>query len=140
MLQIKVVENKIRNKKLTGCTCLSPLGVQLLDSKDCRYHIWNIMYWNGKEDSLWGWMMPKIPIISENALNESSIVKKEKKLQKKKLPLKSQISFWLSFFAYVECRYHFPWMEKILLFSQYILTETEKFLRWSEIIPTNIIT
>ncbi len=34
--EVKVVENSISYKKLRGRTCLSPLRMELGDSKDCR--------------------------------------------------------------------------------------------------------
>ncbi len=38
-------------QKINERICLSPLGVELGDIKDC--HIWDlIVYWNGKVDSL----------------------------------------------------------------------------------------
>ncbi len=50
IFQIKVVENYISYKKLTGRTCLSPPGVERGGSK--YWHVWNIiLYWNGKADS-----------------------------------------------------------------------------------------
>ncbi len=71
MLQTKVVQDWIFYEKFSECIPLSPPGVELGSSKD--FHFWNIiMYWNGKEDSLKGWMlMQKIPMISKHALNKN---------------------------------------------------------------------
>ncbi len=53
--------------------CLSPPGVVLGAPKIAIF--WNIiMFKNGKVrvDSLWGWTLPKIRIVSKNASNEES--------------------------------------------------------------------
>ncbi len=49
MLQIKVVEHCFSYKKVSGCICLSPQGVELGGSKDSHVlHI--VMYKNRKVD------------------------------------------------------------------------------------------
>ncbi len=55
MLQVKVVDNSIFHKKLSGCTCLSPPGVELEGSNDCQSSKF-IVFLNGKVHSLSGWM------------------------------------------------------------------------------------
>ncbi len=69
ILQIKVVKHWSLYKKVSRRICLSPLGVKLGGSKDC--HLWNIMFKNGKVDSLWGSMLLKIRVISRNASYKS---------------------------------------------------------------------
>ncbi len=62
MFRMKVVENEIFDKKVSEHLCLSLPGVELGCSKD--WYVWNtIMYWNGKVESRWDSMLPKIPII-----------------------------------------------------------------------------
>ncbi len=34
------------------------------------------MYWNGKVGSLWGWTLPKVPIVLKNALNKNCKIEK----------------------------------------------------------------
>ncbi len=62
---IKVVRNWILYKKVCERLCLSPHRVEIGDLKDS--HLQNIiMYKNGKVDSVWGSMLPKIHITSKN--------------------------------------------------------------------------
>ncbi len=61
IIQIKVVENWISYKKVSGDTCLSLPAVELGDSKD--WYVSNIiLYWNGKVGLFLGSMLPKIRI------------------------------------------------------------------------------
>ncbi len=57
---------------------ISP-NIEARGSEDC--HIWNIiMYWNGKVDSLYGWMLQKLLIISKNVQNtELNLLQKTKR-------------------------------------------------------------
>ncbi len=69
-LHIKVIWNWIAYEKVLEHISLSPPWVELGGSKD--QYIWNlIMYKNGKLDSLWGSMLPKIRITSKKASNNS---------------------------------------------------------------------
>ncbi len=57
-------------EKITGHSYLSHPGVELGGLKDW-YVSKIILYWNGKVDSISGWTLPKLPIISKNYSNES---------------------------------------------------------------------
>ncbi len=70
IVRIKVVQNWISYKKVNGCTCLSPPGVELPGLKD-GYVSDIILYRSGKIYSLSGWTLPKLSIILENAPNKS---------------------------------------------------------------------
>ncbi len=74
MLKIKLIELWILYKKVSGRICQSPpatphphkLGVPKIAI------FWNIITFKNVEVySLWGWMLPKICIISKNASNKS---------------------------------------------------------------------
>ncbi len=60
----------ISYKKISGDACLSPSWVEIWGLKD--WYVSNIiLYWKRKVDSLLGWTLPKLPIISKNAPNKS---------------------------------------------------------------------
>ncbi len=65
----KLVGIKLITKKSVDTSLSSP-GVELGDSKDC--HFPNIiMYWNCKLETLKGWTLPKLVIITRNTSNKS---------------------------------------------------------------------
>ncbi len=67
---IKVVEHQLSYKKVSGHTCPSSPGMELGDSKD--WYVSNIiLYWNGKVNSLSGWTLSKLLVISKNYSNKS---------------------------------------------------------------------
>ncbi len=62
MVQINVVQHYISGKKVGGCICLSPTGVELGAWKIATSQ--NIIsYWNRKVDSVSGWTLKKLPVI-----------------------------------------------------------------------------
>ncbi len=70
IVQVKLIENWISYKKVSGRIYLSPPWVELRGSKDIL--VSNIrLYWNRKIDSLLGRMLPKLRIISKNCSNKS---------------------------------------------------------------------
>ncbi len=70
IVQIKLVENWILYKKVSGRICLSLPGVEQAVSKD--WYVSNIMlYQNGKVDSLQDSTLPKIHIITKSCSNNS---------------------------------------------------------------------
>ncbi len=69
MLQMKVFEHRILYKKVSGHICLSPTRVEL-EAPNIGIFRNIIMFKNGEVGSLWGWMLPKIRIISKNASNK----------------------------------------------------------------------
>ncbi len=71
-MQIKVVQHQISYKKVTRCTCLSSPGVKLWCLKN--WYVSNIILnWNRKVDSILGWMLCKLTIISKNCLNKNGL-------------------------------------------------------------------
>ncbi len=70
IVQMKIIENWISYRKVSGRTYLSPPGMELVGLKD--WYVSNIiLYWSGKVDSFLGWRLPKSKIISNNCSNKN---------------------------------------------------------------------